>query len=53
MERRVVLVEVLGSAVFLQIAFFLVPCVAEEVQVAPAALLVALVAGEDCQVHVC
>ena len=51
-ERRVVLVEALGSAVFLRVAFFSVHCVDVAVQVVPAALLVALVAEVDSLVHV-
>ena len=51
-ERRVELVEVLDNAVFLHVAFFSVHCAIVAVQVAPAALLVVLVSGEDCLVHV-
>ena len=42
----------LDNAVFLHVAFFSVHCVSVAVQVAPAALLVVLVSGEDCLVHV-
>ena len=48
-----VLVEAIGSAEFLHVAIFSVHCVDVVVQVAPAELLVALVAVEDCLVHVC